>query len=104
MIRANATFGLLVAGGISVAVTAHAQKPTPPLIVVQAANAPAPTSSSAPAAAQDPASTHALVKSLQEIKAANDETLKKQDAALQQLDEMQKAADQIKIFAHRSGG
>ena len=38
---------------------------------------------------------------LQEIKAANEEMLKKQEAALQQLDELQKAADEIKVFSKR---
>jgi hypothetical protein len=42
------------------------------------------------------------VKLLQEMKAANAETLKKQQAVLEQLDDVQKAAEQIKIFAHRS--
>jgi hypothetical protein len=36
------------------------------------------------------------------MKAANDETLRKQQAALQQLDEIQKAADQIRIYTKRS--
>ena len=44
------------------------------------------------------------IKSLQEARAANSETLKKQEAVLEQLDEMQKNASQLKIFAHRTGG
>ena len=35
------------------------------------------------------------------VKAANDETLKRQEATLQQLDDLQKAAEQLKIFAKR---
>jgi hypothetical protein len=43
----------------------------------------------------------AAIKSLQEIKAANDETLRKQQNTLERLDDLQKAAEQIKIFAKR---
>jgi hypothetical protein len=74
---------------------AKAQSPAP--IVVQAASA---ATVSAPAA-QDFEALQTALKSLQEIKAANDETLKKQEATLQQLDELQKAADQVKIFGKR---
>ena len=35
------------------------------------------------------------------MKAANAETLKKQETTLQQLDELQKAAEQIKVFTKR---
>ena len=84
---------------------AKAQSPAP--IVVQAASAATVSSNSAlaattsPPAAQDSEALQAALKSLHEIKATNDETLKKQEAALQQLDELQKAADQVKIFGKR---
>jgi hypothetical protein len=84
---------------------AKAQSPAP--IVVQAASAATVSSEAASAAtvsapaAQDFEALGTALKSLQEIKAANDETLKKQEAALQQLDELQKAADQVKIFGKR---
>jgi hypothetical protein len=42
------------------------------------------------------------LKALQEMKAANDEILRKQAATLQQLDEMEKAAEQIKVYSKRS--
>jgi hypothetical protein len=75
-----------------------AQQPTPPMIVVQPAGAaPAATPS---AAASDSAVT-AAIKALEEVKAANDATLKKQQAMLQQLDELQKAAEQLKVFSKR---
>lgn len=35
------------------------------------------------------------------MKAANEEMLRKQEATLQQLDEIQKAAEQLKIFSKR---
>ena len=78
---------------------AKAQSPAP--IVVQAASAATVSSTTSPPVAQDSEALQAALKSLQEIKAANEETLKKQEAALQQLDELQKAADQVKIFGKR---
>jgi hypothetical protein len=78
---------------------AKAQSPAP--IVVQAASAATVSSTTSPPAAQDSEALQAALKSLQEIKTANEETLKKQEAALQQLDELQKAADQVKIFGKR---
>ena len=77
---------------------ANAQQPTPVQIVVQAAPAPA-----APAPASVPAGGSLdAVKALQQAKAANAETLKKQEATLAQLDELLKAAEQLKIFSKRS--
>jgi len=78
---------------------AKAQSPAP--IVVQEASAATVSSTTSPPAAQDSEALQAALKSLQEIKTANEETLKKQEAALQQLDELQKAADQVKIFGKR---
>ena len=84
---------------------AKAQSPAP--IVIQAASAATVSSEAASAAtvsapaAQDFEALQTALKSLEEIKAANDETLKKQEATLQQLDELQKAADQVKIFGKR---
>jgi cell shape-determining protein MreC len=71
------------------------------LIVVQAATPanPASTTISRPISPVD--STAVAIKLLQELKAANEETVKKQQAALEQLDELQKAAEQIKIFTKR---
>ena len=87
-------------------VAARAQTPVP--IIVQAAGAPQATVlqpktqvTKVSSAVQDSASLQAALKSLQEIKAANEETLKQQEAAIQQLDELQKAAEQMKIFSKR---
>jgi hypothetical protein len=83
----------------------RAQQPTPPLMVVQAAtNAKppiVPTKSATPTSADNSSSLQAAVKALQQAKAANAETLKHQEAMLQQLDDLQKAAEQLKIFAKR---
>jgi flagellar biosynthesis/type III secretory pathway chaperone len=75
----------------------RAQAPAP---AIQTA-APA-TVAAAAAPAQTSAATAALLQSLQQIKATNDELLKKQAATLQQLDELSKAAEQIKIYGQRS--
>ncbi|HJT80018.1 MAG TPA: hypothetical protein VJ719_02380 [Chthoniobacterales bacterium] len=78
-----------------------AQQPTPPMVVVPAAGAtsapPAPTA----APASSDAAISAAIKVLEQTKAANDALLKKQEAILQQLDELQKAAEQLKTFSKR---
>lgn len=77
----------------------RAQSPT---VVVQAASpAPAALTAATPPSASDSKSLPTLVKLLQEMKATNEETLKKQEAALQQLDDLQKAAEQMKTFSKR---
>jgi hypothetical protein len=80
---------------------ANAQSPAP--IVVQAATAKTATSttSAAVAPAADVRSVPDAIKLLEQIKAANDEVLAKQKAALERLDELQDAADQLRIFAKR---
>ena len=75
-----------------------AQSPT--TVIVPAAT-PAVTSSQAPAALDNSASLEGALKMLQEMKAVNEETLRKQAATLEQLDELEKAADQLKIYAKR---
>jgi hypothetical protein len=79
--------------------TLHAQSPTP--IVVQAATTAAVTSTTATPPAGNVEADQAAIKLLQEMKAGNEEVLKKQEATLQRLDELQKAADQLKIFGKR---
>jgi len=79
---------------------AKAQSPAP--VVVPALSSPAivsPTPKAAPAVDSD--SLPLAIKMLQEMKTANEEMLKKQEATLQQLDELQKAADEVKIFSKR---
>ncbi len=75
-----------------------AQTPAP--IVVQAMT---PESASAPRVVPPPAAptAEATLKLLEEIKAANAAVLSKQTETLQQLDELEKAADQIRIFSKR---
>jgi hypothetical protein len=50
---------------------------------------------------QNSGSVETAINVLEQMKAKNEETLKKQGAALQQLDELQQAADQVKIFGKR---
>lgn len=38
---------------------------------------------------------------LEEMKAANEETLRKQAATLEQLDELEKTADQLRVYTKR---
>jgi hypothetical protein len=81
---------------------AHAQSPTP--IIVQAVTStPAPAAPAAtPAAiAKNDADTEMQLKMLRQMKADNDDLLRKQEATLQRLDEIQKAAEQLKIFSKR---
>lgn len=85
---------------VAVACTA-ATAQSPPPIIVQAASAvpPKSTTTSAPVAAVS--SVADAVKLLEKIKSDNDEVLAKQKAALDRLDELQEAADQLRIFAKR---
>jgi hypothetical protein len=82
-----------------VCAAASAQSPTP--IIVQAASATAAKSTTSASAAADVHSIPDAIKLLEQIKAANDEVLAKQKAALERLDELQDAADQLRIFAKR---
>lgn len=77
-----------------------AQTPMP--IIVQAVTPAATTSTQAPAAAEKSGSMSEVLKILQAMKAANEETLKKQAETLQLLDDVEKAADQIRIYTRRT--
>jgi hypothetical protein len=71
-------------------------------VAIFAADAQSPTPMSVQPVAADAESMPAAIKLLQEMKTANAEVLKKQEATLQALEEVQKAADEIKIFGKRS--
>lgn len=75
-----------------------AQSPTP--IVVQAMT-PATANQTPVAAAVTTASTQTAIKALQAVKAANDEMLNQQKATLEKLDEMEKAANELRIYSKR---
>ena len=77
--------------------TSNAQTPMP--IVVPAMT---PASAQSPAAAAvTTAATQTTLKALQAIKAANEEILKQQTATLEKLDEIEKAANELRIYSKR---
>jgi hypothetical protein len=86
---------------LSLGEVAKSQSQTP--IIVQPANSAAAGTSTSlkPAVAADAQSIPAAIKLLEEIKAGNAEFLAKQKAALEKLDELKEAADQLQIFAKR---
>jgi hypothetical protein len=59
-------------------------------------------SSGSAAAMDEDATAKAILQTLLQLKAANDEILKRQIAALSQLDEVAKAADQLKVYTSRN--
>jgi hypothetical protein len=75
-----------------------AQSPLP--IVVPAAT-PATTEQSQVSTAVATTAMQTTLKVLQAMKAANDEILKQQAATLQKLDEMEKAAQEMRIYSKR---
>jgi len=89
---------LLSAAVLFTAFDAMAQSPAP--IVVSAAADSTPAPENAQKDADDAAITGAIAL-LQELKSQNDQTIKKQQAALEALDQLQKDADQIRIFSKR---
>jgi hypothetical protein len=90
---------LLLGLPLLLALALQAQSPAP--IIVQAASAAPTPPPVAASATQDSDSIPAAIKLLEQMKATNAEILKRQQASLEQLDEMQKAAEQLKIFSKR---
>jgi hypothetical protein len=90
---------LVFAIAFALANTLSAQSPVP---VIVPAMTPATTTKAPAAAAENDNSILAAMKILQEMKAANDEILAKQAATLTQLDELEKAAQQLRIYTKRS--
>jgi hypothetical protein len=86
-----------LAGALLVSV-ASAQTPMP---VVVPAMTPATTAQSPATVAVATAATQTTLKALQAMKAANDEILKQQAATLEKLDEMEKTAQEIRIYSKR---
>ncbi len=97
-------FRILFAGVAFVLVIAtRAQSPVPELVAAQTANATAAPAPVSPSAGNE--SAQATIKLLQEMKAANEETLKKQQAALDTLDDLQKEAEKRRhADAQHTGG
>lgn len=76
-----------------------AQSPAP--IVVQAIVPATAATTTAPAPSTVSPTSETALKTLLEIKAVNEEILRKQAATLLQLAEMEKAAEQIKVYTKR---
>jgi hypothetical protein len=92
------SYVISVLGSLALACALSAQSP-----VVVPAVTPVPAAKPAQATSDSNANANAdLLKLLQEMKAENAETLRKQEAALQQLEEIEKLADQIRINTRRS--
>jgi len=88
---------ILVAFTLTGLLLAQSSKP----VIIQAAT-PGAAPVRAPAAAPESSlSLQAALKELQEMKAANEETLRKQAATLEQLDALEKTAEQIRIYSRR---
>jgi hypothetical protein len=87
---------------VALSTLAYAQTPMPIIVPansgsdVQAAKAP-----SAPETAASSRSLDNAIQMLQETQTNNAELLKAQEATLQQIDAMQQAAEQLKIFSKR---
>ncbi len=101
MMRFAALCFALVVFSSAVGYSLKAQQPSQPELIVPAANAAATPALQKAAAPSVDGTAQTAIKALQEAKKANDELLKKQEATLQQLDELQKAADQLRIFSKR---
>ncbi len=87
-----------ILGAAALVSIANAQSPKP---VVVPAMTPATTAQSSVTPALAAALTEPTLKALQEMKAANNEILKQQEATLQKLDEIEKAANEIRIYTKR---
>ena len=98
---------IIGAATVGCAIIGVAQTSEPTVIGVPQPPEPTPiTRSTAPTtapayAAKEQAEMEANIKELQELKALNDEILKHQQAALDQLDELQREAEQLRIFSKR---
>jgi hypothetical protein len=86
---------IISAAILACAVIGVAQTVEPSPVTLQAAT-PAPAED-----AKQQAERAENIKQLQELKAQNDEILKQQQAALDALDELQKEAEQLRIYSKR---
>ena len=92
---------LTALAGILAAVALNAQSPAPLVVQAVAPQATPPPAAPATAPVSSTDSAQAALAVLQEIKATNEAVLAKQAATLQVLDELEKAAEQIKMYSKR---
>jgi hypothetical protein len=94
------TLRLFIIGAAMLACTmigiAQTSEPTPLTLSAQPTPVPA-----AAEAAKEQAEMAANIKELEQIKAQNDEILKQQQAALDAIEQLEKEAEQIKIYSKR---
>lgn len=88
---------LILLAFAAISFVANGQTP----VVVQSADTTTPAQT-VPASPAVDADTAGILKMLQEMKAQNADTLKKQEIALDLLDQLQKEAEQIRIFSKRN--
>jgi hypothetical protein len=87
---------------IPVLALASLEAQTPAPVIMQAASSvPAGPAASRAASSTAAADSKDLTQLLQEMQATNAATIKKQEAALETLDALQKAAEELKIFSKR---
>jgi hypothetical protein len=94
----RAAASILVAFALVCTLSAQSSMP----VIVQAATPVKSAPAAAVAAPEKSDSLQTALKMLQAIKAANEETLQKQAATLEQLEQLEKEAEQIKVFTKRS--
>ncbi len=92
---------LLLTVGLALATFAASRAQSPAPVILQAAAPAAPTAAAAATPAPAARSGPTMLETLQQMQATNVETIHKQEAALQTLDALQTAAEEIKIFSKR---
>ena len=99
---------IIGAAMVGCAIIGVAQTSEPTVIGVPQTPEPTPATMSTPPTiaapaevAKEQAEMEADIKELQELKAQNDELLKQQQATLDQLDQLQREAEQLRIFSKR---
>jgi TolA-binding protein len=99
---------IIGAAMVGCAIIGVAQTSEPTVIGVPQTPEPTPATISTPPTitapaevAKEQAEMEADVKELQELKAQNDALLKQQQATLDQLDQLQREAEQLRIFSKR---
>ena len=93
-------FSCVLALGLLAIGLVHAQSPAQ--VIIQAETpAPANAVTRAPASSAVATDSITMAQLLQEMQATNAETMKKQEATLETLDALEKAAEELKIFSKR---
>lgn len=89
----------LLSSAVALLLSAGAVAQSP--VIVQPANQTPPVQRTSAPTQPDDTDVLAAIRALEEMKTANEELLKKQQAVLEALDQLQKDADQLRIYAKR---